>query len=49
MPRQRTPTRKLNLLGSFDKHPERARPDDLFTGPFPADPPERLSDEIKAT
>jgi len=49
MPRQRTPTRKLNLLGSFNKHPERARPDDVFTGAFPADPPERLSDEIKAT
>ena len=49
MAKQRTPTTKLKLLGSFNKHPERAREDDVFTGGFPSDPPAHLSDEVKAT
>jgi hypothetical protein len=47
MPKQRTPTTKLKLLGSFKKHPERERPDDVDTGAFPDEPPAHLADDVK--
>ncbi len=48
MARQRTPTSKLKVIGAFDKHPERTREDDVYTGAFPTEPPEHLSEEVKS-
>ena len=48
MARQRTPTAKLKLLGSFKKHPERARDDEPEpSGPLPTEPPNHLPDDVK--
>ncbi len=48
MPKPRTPTKLLELRGSFAKNPQRARPNEPeAAGEFPKDPPKHLSREVK--
>ena len=49
MPRPRTPTALMELRGSFDRHPERKRPNEPDPGPLDPTPPAHLPDEIKET
>ncbi len=49
MPRQRKPTAIMELTGAFRKDPQLRRDNEPpSVGPFPAQPPDHLADDIKA-